>query len=91
METGWNECCYHSPEEAPGWGVVPEQEHWTKVLFVKGRSGQLLEACSVKRQECVCSRAGNPEDRHTAASTDQRKPLSATTWGKGRLLLPLFA
>jgi len=80
---------YNSPEETPGWGVVPEQEHGTKALFVKGKRGR-LEAFSVSRQECVHDRDGNPEDRHMAASTDLRKPLSAITWGKGRLLLPLF-
>lgn len=64
------------------WGMVPEQEHETKALFVKGRCGQWLEAFSVNRQEYVRDKDGNPEDRHMAASTDLRKPLSAITWGK---------
>lgn len=64
------------------WGMVPEQEHGTKALFVKGRCGQRLEAFSVNRQEYVRDKDGNPEDRHMAASTDLRKPLSAITWGK---------
>lgn len=42
------------------------------------------------QQEYVCDRDGNPEDRHMAATTDLRKPLSAIRQGKERLLLSLF-